>query len=187
MLLRREFADLPQSPLMKQVSSAALANRTGRHQIYVHSKMLIVDDAIAIIGSANINQCSMDGTRNSEIHAASFQPAFLPTETSIPHGDVHGFRLHCWATITNKMEDVFRDPSSIQCVCRMNAIVEENWYNFVSPHTVEMDSHLIPYPVEIDDNGNVLAHSTYVEGVFPDTKASVLGTSSFTLPDILTT
>jgi phospholipase D1/2 len=190
-LAKREIApdatSIPQSPLMKQVSSAALANRTGRHQIYVHSKMLIVDDAVTIIGSANINQRSMDGTRDSEIGVASFQPAFLPTETSIPHGDVHGFRLHCWATITNKMEDVFRDPSSIQCVRRMNAIAEENWYNFVSPHTVEMDSHLIPYPVEIDDYGNVLAHSANVEGFFPDTKASVLGTPSLTLPDILTT
>jgi len=32
-----------------------------RHQIYVHLKMLIVDDAVTIIRSANINQLSMDG------------------------------------------------------------------------------------------------------------------------------
>lgn len=35
--------------------------------IYVHSKLMIVDDSITIIGSANINDRSMLGTRDSEI------------------------------------------------------------------------------------------------------------------------
>jgi phospholipase D1/2 len=36
-------------------------------QIYVHSKLLIVDDRIVIMGSANINDRSMLGTRDSEL------------------------------------------------------------------------------------------------------------------------
>jgi len=35
--------------------------------IYVHSKVMIVDDRLAIIGSANINDRSMIGSRDSEI------------------------------------------------------------------------------------------------------------------------
>jgi len=35
--------------------------------IYVHSKMLIVDDRITIIGSANVNDRSMAGDRDSEV------------------------------------------------------------------------------------------------------------------------
>ena len=35
--------------------------------IYVHSKIMIVDDRYALIGSANINDRSMKGTRDSEI------------------------------------------------------------------------------------------------------------------------
>jgi len=35
--------------------------------VYVHSKMIIVDDRIAIIGSANINDRSLRGDRDSEI------------------------------------------------------------------------------------------------------------------------
>merc|ERR1712072_557549 len=38
-------------------------------QIYIHSKVMIVDDRVAIIGSANINDRSMAGTRDSEIAA----------------------------------------------------------------------------------------------------------------------
>ncbi len=36
-------------------------------QVYVHAKMMIVDDRVAIIGSANINDRSMHGYRDSEI------------------------------------------------------------------------------------------------------------------------
>lgn len=35
--------------------------------IYIHSKMMIVDDKYALIGSANINDRSMLGSRDSEI------------------------------------------------------------------------------------------------------------------------
>ncbi|HDS1104366.1 TPA: phospholipase, partial [Stenotrophomonas maltophilia] len=38
-------------------------------QCYVHSKLLIVDDAVAIIGSANCNDRSLLGTGDTEIAA----------------------------------------------------------------------------------------------------------------------
>ncbi|KAG2588331.1 hypothetical protein PVAP13_5NG218900 [Panicum virgatum] len=37
------------------------------NQIYVHSKLMIIDDRIALIGSANINDRSLLGSRDSEI------------------------------------------------------------------------------------------------------------------------
>nr|XP_027114761.1 phospholipase D zeta 1-like isoform X1 [Coffea arabica] len=36
-------------------------------QVYVHSKLMIIDDCIALIGSANINDRSLLGSRDSEI------------------------------------------------------------------------------------------------------------------------
>lgn len=36
-------------------------------QVYVHDKLLIADDRIVIIGSANINDRSMLGPRDSEV------------------------------------------------------------------------------------------------------------------------
>lgn len=35
--------------------------------IYVHSKMMIVDDRVALIGSANINDRSLMGSRDTEL------------------------------------------------------------------------------------------------------------------------
>nr|XP_018678171.1 PREDICTED: phospholipase D zeta 1-like isoform X1 [Musa acuminata subsp. malaccensis] len=37
------------------------------NQIYVHSKLMIVDDRVALVGSANINDRSLLGSRDSEI------------------------------------------------------------------------------------------------------------------------
>ena len=47
---------------------------TLRHPIYVHSKLMIVDDDYIVVGSANINQRSMGGNRDSEICIGAFQP-----------------------------------------------------------------------------------------------------------------
>lgn len=42
-----------------------LANR--RYMVYVHSKLMIVDDQMAIVGSANLNERSLAGDRDTEI------------------------------------------------------------------------------------------------------------------------
>ncbi len=35
--------------------------------IYIHSKLMVVDDEYAVIGSANLNDRSMNGDRDSEV------------------------------------------------------------------------------------------------------------------------
>jgi len=50
-----------------QALKSAKGRRVCTEQIYVHSKLLIVDDRHVIMGSANINDRSLDGGRDSEI------------------------------------------------------------------------------------------------------------------------
>ena len=57
-------------------SLAETFRQTMRQMIYVHSKMMIVDDAYIIVGSANINERSMAGTRDTEIAVGCWQPNF---------------------------------------------------------------------------------------------------------------
>lgn len=49
--------------------------------IYVHSKLLIVDDKIVICGSANLNDRSLLGRRDSEV-AVLIQVNYLPKHLS---------------------------------------------------------------------------------------------------------
>lgn len=52
-------------------------------QIYVHSKLMVVDDRFALLGSANINDRSLLGSRDSEL-------AVLIKDTAIEHVDLCG-------------------------------------------------------------------------------------------------
>merc|ERR1712194_809803 len=182
----RETAECSQTTGTPKTEDEILLSKTRRHQIYVHSKMMIVDDNVALIGTANINQRSMDGCRDSEIMMTSWQPDHLATKESIPKGDIHAFRLHVWASNTGQMNEVFRHPSSPECVNAMNEIADRNWQKYIAEETTDMESHLLPLPLEFE-GGKIKPRKGLVGRTFPDTKASVLGKHCYTLPQILLT
>lgn len=60
-----------------------------RFMIYVHAKGMIVDDEYVILGSANINERSMAGSRDTEIAMGSYQPHYTwAKKQRHPHGQV---------------------------------------------------------------------------------------------------
>ena len=63
-----------------------------RFMIYVHAKGMIVDDEYVILGSANINQRSMAGSRDTEIAMGAYQPRHTwGKKKGHPHGQVCTF------------------------------------------------------------------------------------------------
>jgi hypothetical protein len=80
-------------------SPQARCDAARRFMIYVHSKMMIVDDEYIVVGSANINQRSLDGTRDSEIAIGAFQEGHTLQRNPagpLPQGQVAGFRKALW-------------------------------------------------------------------------------------------
>ena len=53
--------------------AAAKLRKVRRHMIYVHSKLMVVDDAYVITGSANINQRSTTVIQNQKIPFGNYQ------------------------------------------------------------------------------------------------------------------
>lgn len=53
---------------------ASIVQKSRRFMIYVHAKGMIVDDEYVIMGSANINERSMSGSRDTEIAMGAYQP-----------------------------------------------------------------------------------------------------------------
>eukprot|EP00258_Populus_trichocarpa_P019729 XP_006385316.2 phospholipase D alpha 1 isoform X1 [Populus trichocarpa] len=161
------------------------AQEARRFMIYVHAKMMIVDDEYIIIGSANINQRSMDGARDSEIAMGGYQPYHLATRQPA-RGQIHGFRLGLWYEHLGMLDDTFLHPESEECVTKVNQITDKYW-DLYSSETLEHDlpGHLLRYPIGVSSEGNV----TELPGTefFPDTKARVLGAKSDYMPPILTT
>ncbi|GLT73563.1 hypothetical protein SLA2020_454120 [Shorea laevis] len=161
------------------------AQQARRFMIYVHAKMMIVDDEYIIIGSANINQRSMDGARDSEIAMGAYQPHHLAARQPA-RGQIHGFRMSLWYEHLGMLDDSILHPESEECIRKVNQIADKYW-DLYSSETLEHDlpGHLLRYPVGVASEGEI----TELPGFefFPDTKARILGTKSDYMPPILTT
>lgn len=160
-------------------SPQALTQKNRRFMIYVHSKGMIVDDEYVIIGSANINQRSMEGTRDTEIAMGAYQPHHTwAKKSSSPHGQIYEYRLSLWAEHIGNLEECFKQPESLECVRRVRSLSELNWRQFSADEVTEMKGHLLKYPVEVDRTGIVKP----LPGceTFPDMGGKIVG--SFTGP-----
>uniref|UniRef100_A0A803MQ27 Phospholipase D n=1 Tax=Chenopodium quinoa TaxID=63459 RepID=A0A803MQ27_CHEQI len=137
-------------------SPQAMCQKSRRFMIYVHSKGMIVDDEYVILGSANINQRSMEGTRDTEIAMGAYQPHYTWAKKSAhPFGQIYGYRMSLWAEHLGLVDDCFTEPETIECVRKVRGLGEMNWRQFAAPEATEMRGHLLKYPVEVDRRGKV--------------------------------
>ncbi|MED6212356.1 hypothetical protein PIB30_082484 [Stylosanthes scabra] len=153
-----------------------------RFMIYVHSKMMIVDDEYIIIGSANINQRSMDGERDTEIAMGAYQPYHLATNYGGARGQIHGFRMSLWYEHLGKLDKAFLHRESKECIKKVNQLSREYFNEYARESPIEdLPGHLLHYPLKISPDGTV----TNIDKLefFPDTNAHILGNNA---SDILT-
>ncbi|XP_022999811.1 phospholipase D gamma 1-like isoform X1 [Cucurbita maxima] len=152
----------------------ALSRKSRRFMVYVHSKGMIVDDEFVILGSANINQRSMEGTRDTEIAMGAYQPHYTwARKVSRPRGQIYGYRMSLWAEHTGTMEDCFNEPESLECVKKLRTMGESNWKQFAGEDVTEMRGHLLKYPVEVDRRGRVRSLPGHEN--FPDVGGKIVG------------
>ncbi|KAL2516978.1 Phospholipase D beta 1 [Abeliophyllum distichum] len=152
-----------------------LTRKNRRFMIYVHSKGMIVDDEFVILGSANINQRSLEGTRDTEIAMGAYQPGYTwASKHTNPHGQIYGYRMSLWAEHTGTLEQCFEQPESVECVRRVRSMAEHNWKQFADDEVSEMKGHLLKYPVEVNRMGKVKP----LPGceTFPDMGGKIVGT-----------
>ncbi|RZC05361.1 Phospholipase D delta isoform C [Glycine soja] len=156
-----------------------------RFMIYVHAKGMIVDDEYVILGSANINQRSLAGSRDTEIAMGAHQPHHTWSQKKRhPHGQVYGYRMSLWAEHMETIEACFKEPESLECVKSVNKIAEDNWKKYTADDYTPLQGHIMKYPVCVNAYGKVKSLTGFES--FPDVGGKVLGSRS-TLPDALTT
>ncbi|KAG0711561.1 Phospholipase D beta 2 [Chionoecetes opilio] len=133
-----------------------------RFLIYVHSKMAIADDAHIILGSANMNERSLDGARDTEVAVSAGQVQVSennPQEVAVSDGDVAMFRRRLWAEHTSGLseeEKALLDPSSLSAVRRIRDLADESMKLFVSDEPdVESKSRFMRYPLQVSKDGEV--------------------------------
>ncbi|KAE9612927.1 putative phospholipase D [Lupinus albus] len=180
---REEFNGESSSTNGAQVSGAY---KCRRFMIYVHAKGMIVDDEYVILGSANINQRSMAGTKDTEIAMGAYQPHYTwSAKKRHPYGQIYGYRMSLWREHLGTLEENFEEPEKLECVRKVNEIAEDNWRRYTSEEFSLLQGHILKYPVKVDSDG-LISSLPDCEN-FPDAGGKILGTHSPTIPDILTT
>ena len=147
--------------------------------------IIVVDDEYIIVGSANCNQRSMDGGRDSEIAMGAYQPHHIITDWGPrPQGQVHGFRMSLWYEHMGMRDRDFLRPESLQCVRKVQRISKDLWEWYCGQKIADLPAHLLYYPINVLLQGDVTSLENYE--LFPDTNALVMGKLSRTLPSLLT-
>ncbi|EZG73001.1 phospholipase D [Gregarina niphandrodes] len=196
----------PNNPYPK---STVCEGTVAKFQIYVHSKMMIVDDEYAIIGSANINERSMAGGRDSEIAVGLSQEYLRCTinleadKPILPKGDIYGFRMQLWQEQFGCIKPEFEDPGIPECARLTKTMTTANLdalysiqsdaapYTTYDVHADNQGNLSLPYgyackhPTEYDSNGILKPHSKYINII--NSTAPVIGARSAFLPAPLTT
>ncbi|XP_011003096.1 PREDICTED: phospholipase D delta-like [Populus euphratica] len=165
--------------------TVSMSQQFQRFMVYVHAKGMVVDDEYIILGSANINERSMAGSRDTEIAMGAYQPHHTwSNKKRHPLGQVYGYRMSLWAEHLGLVDNLFKEPGSLDCVKSVNKIAEDNWKKFTAEDFTLLQGHLLKYPVEVDGDGKVSPLPG--QETFPDVGGKVLGART-NLPDALTT
>ena len=162
---------------------------------------MIVDDEYVILGSANINQRSLEGTRDTELAIGAYQPRHRWAsqqahpkaqvkldESSLERlinqehvlvlinstSQIYGYRMSLWAEHTGTLEACFEKPESLECVRRIRWMGQLNWQQFEAEEMSPLRGHLLKYPVQVDATGKVGP----LPGceTFPDVGGKIIGT-----------
>jgi phospholipase D1/2 len=117
-----------------------------RYMIYVHSKLLIVDDKVCILGSANLNERSLAGDRDAEICLA-LAPA--PGKIDDCKSVVQGLRQTVWTQHFGTLPGGWDTPHTGGCPALVQQQARENWINLQSG-VRNNTSHIVAFPFDTD-------------------------------------
>lgn len=146
---------------------------------------LPVDDLYILTGSANINQRSMDGARDTEIAIGCYQTRTDDEKQKIV-SEIAAYRMSLWYEHTGRLEKVFEEPHTLECVDKIRSIGEQMWEIYSGHEVVDMEGvHLVSYPVNVREDGRLEELASCRN--FPDTQAPISGRRSKILPSIFTT
>ncbi len=125
-----------------------------RYMIYVHSKLMIVDDRHIILGSANLNERSQAGNRDTEI-ACGLWPRRGREADCVTA--IQGLRHNLWTEhLTSAgVPGTWQTPGELTCSSAVESRARKNYLAFRSLRGDGNAGHLCRWPLIRDPEGNV--------------------------------
>lgn len=123
-----------------------------RYMIYVHSKLMIVDDRYVIFGSANLNERSLAGDRDLEICGAMW-PSQGREDDCV--AQVRSFRESLWGEHFGGggLPASWQEPQSPACVAGVRAKGRSNYVHLRELVRGPTDGALCIWPFHVDATG----------------------------------
>ncbi len=129
-----------------------------RYMIYVHSKFMLIDDRYMIIGSANLNERSLNGGRDSEIAVGVWPSDDSTIATCI--SEAQSFRRAIWSEHLGPKfpPDSFDSPASPACIKAVRDAAAENYKAFREGRRDDsIHGHLCLWPLATKATANLAA------------------------------
>jgi phospholipase D1/2 len=135
----------------RDLARRQLAQVNQRYFIYVHCKLMVVDDRYVILGSANINERSMAGDRDSEICVALW-PSSNRTQAKCEKQVQDELRGALWREhLGADMPGDWKTPELESCYSAVRNAAGHNYLAMRGGQT--MNGHLCLFPFEINRDG----------------------------------
>ncbi len=141
-----------------------------RYMIYVHSKLMIVDDRYVIVGSANLNERSLAGDRDSEICVGLWPSSSEPARCVEQIRNT--LRMPLWEEhLGSPASGAWHDPETSTCVAAVQARARSNYRNFRELRRSGSEGHLCLLPLTVDQTMFEIAttsHAPETDSFLPD-------------------
>jgi phospholipase D1/2 len=113
-----------------------------RYMVYVHSKLMIVDDQYLIVGSANLNERSLSGDRDTEICVY-----LRPDEGKLGEAQekISALRKKAWTQHMGALPPSADNPELRACSSVVQQKARENWIAVAAGGPPD-GSHLVAFP-----------------------------------------
>jgi len=119
-----------------------------RYMVYVHSKLMICDDDYLILGSANLNERSLAGSRDTEICVYMFADE---KKQQLAKDKIQGLRKQAWTEHFGGLPPSWDTPEKQACSQAMRLKGLVNWNQLARAQRTDA-SHLVCWPIQVDSN-----------------------------------
>jgi phospholipase D1/2 len=120
-----------------------------RYMVYVHTKLMIVDDRFAFLGSANLNERSLAGDHDSEVGCALWPMRGREDQCQQKLRDL---RQRLWQEHFGTLPDGWESPELVPAI---NAVANKAWDNYKAFRQMDAPAagHLCGFPAGFDGKG----------------------------------
>jgi phospholipase D1/2 len=132
-----------------------------RYMVYVHSKLMIIDDQFLILGSANLNERSLAGDRDAEICVY-----LRPAEGKLKECQaiISALRKQAWKDHLGKLPPNVDNPETKTCSSDLRTKGLANWIALSMNAALPDGSHIVKFPFAADANAFYIKTQTTDSG-----------------------